>query len=89
MRLEQFRKYCGLKKIARCGFPWEKTTEKACRSRISCGAALAENNEVRLSSRKVACSSRLHQPLQEIRIRSTPIAKLLYPVCIELCCPPS
>ena len=26
-RLEQFRNYCGLKKIARCGFPWEKTTE--------------------------------------------------------------
>jgi hypothetical protein len=24
--LEQFRNYCGIKKIARCGFPWEKTT---------------------------------------------------------------
>jgi hypothetical protein len=27
-RLEQFRNYCGLKKIARCGFPWEKTTTR-------------------------------------------------------------
>jgi hypothetical protein len=25
--LEQFRNYFGLNKIARCGFPWEKTTE--------------------------------------------------------------
>ena len=25
--LEQFRNDCGLKKIARCGFPWEKTTK--------------------------------------------------------------
>ena len=26
--LEQFRNYCGLKKVARCGFPWEKTTKR-------------------------------------------------------------
>jgi membrane-associated protease RseP (regulator of RpoE activity) len=26
--LEQFRKYCGLVKIARCGFAWEKTTKR-------------------------------------------------------------
>jgi GNAT superfamily N-acetyltransferase len=26
--LEQFRNYCGVKKIARCGFPWEKTTRR-------------------------------------------------------------
>ena len=44
-------------KIARCGFPWEKTTKRPVAPRISCGAALAENNYVRLSSRKVACSS--------------------------------
>jgi hypothetical protein len=25
---EQFRKYCGLVKIARCGFPWEETTNR-------------------------------------------------------------
>ena len=55
--LEQFRNYCGLKKIARSGFPWEKTTKRPVAPRISCGAALAENNYVRLSSRKVACSS--------------------------------
>ena len=28
MSLEQYRNYCGLKKIARCGFPWEKTTKR-------------------------------------------------------------
>jgi hypothetical protein len=26
--LRQFRNYCGLIKIARCGFPWEKTTKR-------------------------------------------------------------
>ena len=26
--LKQFRNYCGLKKVARCGFPWEKTTKR-------------------------------------------------------------
>jgi len=55
--LEQFRNYCGPIKIARCGFPWEKTTKRPVASRISCIAALAEDNYVRLSSRKVACSS--------------------------------
>jgi hypothetical protein len=54
---EQFRNYCGLIEIARCGFPWEKTTKRPIASRISCGAALAENNYVRLSSMKVASSS--------------------------------
>jgi hypothetical protein len=33
------------------------TTKRPVASRISCGAALAENNDVRLSSRKVACGS--------------------------------
>jgi hypothetical protein len=26
--LKQFRKYCGLEKIATCGFPWGKTTKR-------------------------------------------------------------
>jgi hypothetical protein len=26
--LRQFRNYCGLIKIARCGFPWKKTTKR-------------------------------------------------------------
>jgi hypothetical protein len=52
-----FRDYRGPIKFARCGFPWEKTTSRPVASRISCSAALAENNDVRLSSRKVACSS--------------------------------
>jgi hypothetical protein len=43
--------------MARCGFPWEKTTKRPIASRISCSAALAESNYVRLSSQKVACSS--------------------------------
>ena len=55
--LRQFRNYCGLIKIARCGFPWKKTTKGLSLPRISCSAALAENTDVRLSSRKVACSS--------------------------------
>jgi tetratricopeptide (TPR) repeat protein len=42
MRLEQFRNYCGLKKIARCGFPWEKTTKKSMASvYTNCETALA------------------------------------------------
>jgi hypothetical protein len=42
--LEQFRNYCGLIKIARCGFPWEKTTKRAatsvdtnCETALWCG----------------------------------------------------
>jgi hypothetical protein len=27
LRLERFRNYCGLIKVARSGFPWEKTTK--------------------------------------------------------------
>ncbi len=27
MTLRQFRNYCGLIKIAKCGFPWKKTTK--------------------------------------------------------------
>jgi hypothetical protein len=27
-RLREFRNYCGLIKIARCGFPWQKTTKR-------------------------------------------------------------
>jgi hypothetical protein len=26
--LRKFRNYCGLIKIARCGFPWKKTTKR-------------------------------------------------------------
>jgi hypothetical protein len=39
----------------RGGFPWEKTTKRPI-APISCSAALAENHDVRLSSKKVACS---------------------------------
>jgi hypothetical protein len=55
--LKHFRNYSGPIRVARCGFPWEKTTKRPVASRISCSAALAKNNDVRLSSRKVACSS--------------------------------
>jgi hypothetical protein len=27
--LKRFRNYCGLMKVAMCGFPWEKTTKRA------------------------------------------------------------
>jgi hypothetical protein len=40
--LEQFRNYCGLIKIARCGFPWEKTTKRPIASAYThCETALA------------------------------------------------
>ncbi len=40
--LEQFRNYCGLIKVARCGFPWEKTTKRAVASAYTnCETALA------------------------------------------------
>jgi len=39
--LEQFRKYVGLERIARCGFPWEKTTKRPMASVYSvCETAL-------------------------------------------------
>ena len=39
--LEQFRNYCGLIKIARSGFPWEKTTKRPIASvYTNCGTAL-------------------------------------------------
>jgi hypothetical protein len=50
--LKHFRNYCGPIKLATCGFPWEKTTKTPAASRISGRAALAGNNDVRLSSRK-------------------------------------
>ncbi len=40
--LVQFRNYCGLKKIARCGFPWAKTTKRPVASvHTNCETALA------------------------------------------------
>jgi hypothetical protein len=77
--LQHFRNYCGAIKVARCGFPWEKTTKRPVASRISCSAALAENSDVRLSSWKVACSWVV--PITstgKIRVRFAPIAKLLH-----------
>jgi putative endonuclease len=55
--LRQFRNYCGLTKIERCGFPWKKTTGRPVASPDFLRAALTEDNDVRLSSRKAACSS--------------------------------
>jgi superfamily I DNA/RNA helicase len=41
-QLEQFRNYCGLIKIARSGFPWEKTTKRPVASvYTNCETALA------------------------------------------------
>jgi hypothetical protein len=34
--IEVVRNYCGMIRIARCGFPWEKTTKRPVASRISC-----------------------------------------------------
>ena len=54
---KRFRNYCGLIKIARSGFPWEKTTKGSLAFPDFLRAALTEGNDVRLSSRKAACSS--------------------------------
>jgi hypothetical protein len=35
--LKHFRNYCGAIKLARCGFPWEKTTKRPIAPRISSG----------------------------------------------------
>jgi hypothetical protein len=43
--------------LSRCGFPWEKTTKRPIASPDFLRAALNEGNDVRLSSRKAACSS--------------------------------
>ena len=55
--IEQFRNYCDLIKIARCGFPGKKTTKRAFAFPNFLRAALAEGNDVRLSLGKAACSS--------------------------------
>jgi hypothetical protein len=54
---KRFRNYCGLIKIARSGPGQPGPRKGAWPSRISCSAALTEGNDVRLSSRKGACSS--------------------------------
>ena len=42
-RQSQFRKYCGLVEIARCGFPWEKTTKRPTASVYTiCETAVAQ-----------------------------------------------
>ncbi len=76
--LKQFRNYCGLIKIARSGFPWEKTTKRPVAPRISCDAALSRTIMCDFLHGKSQVVPRFHQPLQEIRVRSTPIAKLLW-----------
>jgi drug/metabolite transporter (DMT)-like permease len=44
-RQEQFRNYCGLIKIARCGFPWKKTTKRPVTSvYTNCETAQAREN---------------------------------------------
>src|SRR5271157_4257536 len=50
--LEQFRNYCGLKKIARCGFPWEKTTKRP-------GASVYTHRET------APCTRRKHHAYEE------------------------
>src|SRR5665213_19354 len=67
LHLERFRNYCGLIKVAKCGFPWEKTTKRPFAFPDFLRAALTEGNDVRLSLRKAACSSWSHQAPQEIR----------------------
>jgi hypothetical protein len=57
MAEKRFRNYCGLIKVARSGFPWEKTTKSDVAPPDFLRAALTEGIRVRLSSRKAAYSS--------------------------------
>src|ERR1700689_736304 len=57
MILKRFRNYGGFIKVARSGFPWEKTTKGDVAPPDFLRAALTKGNDVRLSSRKAACSS--------------------------------
>jgi hypothetical protein len=48
-RLRQFRNYCGLINIARCGFPWKKTTKRPVASvYTNCETALLPESVRRL-----------------------------------------
>jgi hypothetical protein len=55
--VKRFRNYVGLIEVSRSGFPWEKTTKGDVAPPDFLRAALIEGNDVRLSSRKAACSS--------------------------------
>jgi hypothetical protein len=57
VNVKRFRNYCGLMKVARSGFPWEKTTKGDVAPPDFLRAALCEGNDVRLSLRKAAYSS--------------------------------
>ena len=49
--------YSGLIKIARCGFPWKKTTRRPAASPIPCSAAPIEEATCGFLGGKHACSS--------------------------------
>jgi hypothetical protein len=55
--LERFRNYCGLIKVTRSSFPWEKTTKGDVAPPDFLRAALTGGIVCGLSSRKAACSS--------------------------------
>ena len=75
--LKQFRNYCGLAKVARCGFPGKKTTKRPVASRDFLRAALTRVMMCGFLHGKPHAVRWHHQTQQHIRVRSTPIAKLL------------
>jgi hypothetical protein len=61
--LERFRNYCGLIKIARSGFPWEKTTKGSFASvYTNCETAVARQCAVCEQTSRVGDGARLLSP---------------------------
>jgi hypothetical protein len=83
--LGRFRNYCGPMKVARSGFPWEKTTKGDVASvYTNCETALVERSDVRLSSRKAACSLVAPQRSTENPGRGCFKEKPMIKVCIQV-----
>src|ERR1700684_1510921 len=70
-RLKQFRNYCGLIRIARSGFPWEKTTKMPVASLYThCETALASPAEGDRTVHRV-----LHSPAALIGFEPGPLQR--------------
>jgi hypothetical protein len=75
--LERFRNDFGLINVARSGFPWEKTTKGDVAPPDLLHAALTEGIVCGFLHGKPHAGGWRQRALQEIRVRSTPIAKPL------------
>jgi hypothetical protein len=60
--LERFRNYCGLIKVAKSGFPWEKTTKGDVASvYTNCETALVSEISCRLGGIATSCRKKAAQ----------------------------